>query len=295
MSRTPPRPPVLLIGMHRSGTSLLSRMLDDLGLFMGWRIAHNHEASFFNRLNAWLLASAGGRWDTPKVSDYLRTDAEGRRLAVEYLRDRLAAPPALEFLGPGRYLRHRSLFGLREPWGFKDPRTTVLLDIWLEIFPEARVLHLVRNGVDVADSLVRRQRGGLELGRDHFETHRQLFRWRAKRGWFGTSPRVLHLEEAFRLWEEYLELADRLTEGLGDSLLEARYEALLADPRHEMERILAFCQLEPGPERLATSLGGLRTDRAFGFLQNDETRRFWQDVRSSRWMRHWGYDVDPAG
>ena len=119
MRPTQPRPPVLLIGMHRSGTSLLSRMLDDLGMFMGWRLAPNHGARFFNTLNAWLLGSAGGRWDTPKASEYLRTDPEGRRLAVEYLRDRLAAPPAVEFLGPARYLRHRSLFGLREPWGFK--------------------------------------------------------------------------------------------------------------------------------------------------------------------------------
>lgn len=290
MSQAPTCPPILLIGMHRSGTSLLARMLEDLGMFMGWRLAANHEASFFNGLNAWLLSSAGGRWDTPLASDYLRADPVGRDLAVAYLRDRLAAPPALEFLGPGRYLRHGSLFGLQEPWGFKDPRTTVLLDLWLEVFPEAKVLHLVRNGVDVADSLVRRQRGGLELGRRHFEKYRRLFRWRAKQGWFGTSPRVLHLEEAFRLWEEYLELADRLTEGLGDALLEARYETLLANPSTEIERILAFCHLEPDPELLATTLQGVRTDRAFGFLQKEETRLFWQKVRGSRWMRHWGYE-----
>lgn len=286
----PARPPILLIGMHRSGTSLLARMLDSFGLFMGWRLAANHEASFVNRLNAWLLAAAGGRWDTPLSSDYLRADEAGRRLALSYLRDRMAAPSVIEFLGPKRYLVQRSLFELREPWGFKDPRTTAVLDFWLELFPRAKVLHLVRNGVDVADSLVRRQRAGFELGRANFERHRRMFRWRAKRGWFGTSPRVAHHAEAFRLWEEYLELADRLTAGLGESLLEVRFESLLENPREHLARILAFCGLDPAPRQLEEALAGLNADRAFGFRQKEGTRALWREVHGTRWMARWGYD-----
>ena len=40
-------PPVIVIGMHRSGTSLLARLLRAGGVFMGaWRNNHD-EAQFF--------------------------------------------------------------------------------------------------------------------------------------------------------------------------------------------------------------------------------------------------------
>ena len=212
-------PPVILAGMHRSGTSLLARMLDDLGLFLGWRLGPDHEATYFNKLNEWLLAAAGGRWDTPEAVRYLRSDPAGIEHACRHLADRLTAPPVLEFLGPWHYLRHRSAFALRRPWGFKDPRSTVSLDIWCRLFPEAKVIHLVRHGVDVAHSLVRRQQQGQQLGYDNFARHRRLFRWTGKRGWFGDSPRVGHLRQAFELWEVYLELAQPALEALPASRL----------------------------------------------------------------------------
>ncbi len=289
-----PSPPVLLIGMHRSGTSLLVRLLDSLGLFVGWKLAANHEASFFNKHNAWLLAAAGGRWDTPAAIDHLLADGDGVELALAYLEGRLASAAALEFLGPRRYLRYRSLSAVAEPWGWKDPRTTVTLPLWLRLFPGARVLHLVRNGVDVAESLHRRQLAGRELGRHHLERHRRLLGLVAKKGWFGTSPRVANRLDAFRLWEEYLDYGTRFTEGLGERLLELRYETLLRHPQREMDRILAFCRLAPGRQRLADALAGLRRDRAFAFRHDAELTELWQQLRGSSWMRRYGYDSLPV-
>lgn len=289
-------PPVILVGMHRSGTSLLARMLDDLGLFLGWRLGPDHEATYFNKLNEWLLSAAGGRWDTPEVVRYLRRDPEGQEHARRHLCDRLAAPPCLEFLGPGRYLRTRSVFGLDEPWGFKDPRSTVTLDLWRQIFPQAKIIHLVRHGVDVANSLVRRQHQGQDLGYRNFAKHRQLFRWTGKRGWFGDSPRVGHLEEAFHLWEAYLEHAQPGLEGLdGEHLLELCYETLLTDPIPQMQRIAAFCGLDATSKRIQSSVAGIRADRAFSFRNHSELVQLWQDIRETPWMRRFGYDQLPEG
>ena len=41
-------------------------------------------------------------------------------------------------------------------WGWKDPRTTITFPIWLQVFPKAKILHILRNGVDVAISIYRR-------------------------------------------------------------------------------------------------------------------------------------------
>jgi len=50
-----PHSPIIIIGMSRSGTSMLTRMLDELGLFVGKKLTKNHEALFFRKINDWLL------------------------------------------------------------------------------------------------------------------------------------------------------------------------------------------------------------------------------------------------
>jgi hypothetical protein len=42
-----PYPPVIIIGMSRSGTTLLVEMLEQLGLFAGNKKTRNNEALFF--------------------------------------------------------------------------------------------------------------------------------------------------------------------------------------------------------------------------------------------------------
>jgi hypothetical protein len=42
------------------------------------------------------------------------------------------------------------------PWGWKNPRTCITLPLFREVFPEARLLHIVRNEDDIAESFMRR-------------------------------------------------------------------------------------------------------------------------------------------
>ena len=42
-------PPIIIIGMSRSGTGMLAKMLEDLGLFIGKSKDRNNEALFFYR------------------------------------------------------------------------------------------------------------------------------------------------------------------------------------------------------------------------------------------------------
>ncbi len=53
------KPPIIIVGMHRSGTSMISRILEELGIFMGKSKDANHKASFFHNLNNWLLQQSG--------------------------------------------------------------------------------------------------------------------------------------------------------------------------------------------------------------------------------------------
>lgn len=288
------RPPVVVIGMHRSGTTLTARVLDRHGLFVGARQAAQHESSYFNKQNRWLLASAGGRWDTPCAIDHLLADTAGKHLAVEYLRLQQASPRAVEFLGLARYLRLRRIDRLAEPWGWKDPRTTVTLPLWLEVFPGARVLHVVRNGVDVAESLYRRQLAGQSQAESRWNRLRPIYHLRSKKGWFGTSPRLTRRIEGFRLWEEYLGFAERHTSGLGDRVKTVRFEDMLARPSDILPQILEFCRLPARRQEVERTIATLRPERSEAFRGQETLIDMWEQVRSSAWMRTFGYDQHPG-
>ena len=57
--------PVVVVGMHRSGTSLVSRILDDCGVMMGKDLQEDHESIFFISLNEWIYGNAGASWERP--------------------------------------------------------------------------------------------------------------------------------------------------------------------------------------------------------------------------------------
>ena len=84
------RPPVILLGMHRSGTSLVARLLDDLGLFQGSDLQEDHESVYFLEVNDLLMRRVGASWDNPApVRGFLR-DPAALDPFVEFATDRRA-------------------------------------------------------------------------------------------------------------------------------------------------------------------------------------------------------------
>lgn len=189
------------VGMHRSGTSLVAQVLEEIGLFLGWRKDINHEAWFFLRLNDWLLHQCGGAWDQPAPIRHLLANPLGRRMVGDYLRFMLGAPRAATFLGPWQYLRYRSVAAIDRPWRWKDPRNTFTLPLWLDLFPEARIVHIYRHGVDVAASLKRRQSESVDQSQSRLQRRRWIHAFAIpRRGGFAESSRCAELDDALRLW-----------------------------------------------------------------------------------------------
>lgn len=146
-------PPVAVIGMHRSGTSCLAGCLQDLGLNLGevnTAAPHNRKG---NRENPRLwpvhdavLARVGAAWDNPPTD------------AVAWTRDEIAALKAVL----------ADYDAVPRPWGFKDPRATVLLDGWFEVLPDLRLIGSFRHPLAVAGSLA---------ARNGYETDRSVAIW----------------------------------------------------------------------------------------------------------------------
>ena len=235
--------PIILIGMHRSGTSLLSRMLENLGLFLGKSKDENNEAIFFQSINDWLLRQTGGSWDNPAPIQYLFDSPEILKRTTDYVRRYLlTSPRAALYTGWFHYLRHRRLTPLSRPWGWKDPRNTFTLPIWLDIFPKLKVIHLHRPGTDVALSL--RRRGRREFRLQHWYHSLPLLHWiRPKRGGFVHSLRCDHLDSGLALWNEYMEQGNHHVAALKKRAFDISFETLVREPVRSLTPLAGFCEL----------------------------------------------------
>jgi hypothetical protein len=146
--------PVCVAGMHRSGTSLVARLLAASKVYGGPPAdlvtpAPDNPEGFgenlrFLRLNDAVLARLGGFWDRPP-----------------------AMPPG--WVSSPRLSRLRqdaaqlvAGFQGHEPWFWKDPRNSLTVAFWRELLPDLQVVVCVRNPREVVASLERR--GGIEDG-----------------------------------------------------------------------------------------------------------------------------------
>jgi Sulfotransferase family len=275
-----PSAPVIIIGMHRSGTTMLARQLEALGVFMGKKKEANHESTFFLNVNRWLVGQTGGFWDNPQSIHYLLENREARQQVVDYIdRYLLRTPRVIAYLGWGKYIRHRSPFALDIPWGWKCPMNTFTLPIWLDLFPHAKVIHIYRHGVDVANSL--RQRGRRDANPARFqELYLKLpilHTVRPKSGEF-IRVRCDSLEGGLSLWEEYFNEARSHIDAMGGRALELKYETLLSEPARVLTEVARFCDLSVGDTAIRKVATLVKSERAYAYREKPDLQAFAERV-----------------
>lgn len=153
-----------ILGMHRSGTSMLAGTLRASGVYFGevldQKFARNptglQEAPAILFMQEDLLQKNGGAWHSPpEALTWERLHLAVRDLFIESRREHAL-------------------------WGFKDPRTLITLDGWFEACPDMLCMGIFRHPSEVAMSIHRR---------NEFELDRCFEIWRAY------NERLLRLTE----------------------------------------------------------------------------------------------------
>ena len=212
------QPPFFIVGCDRSGTTMLRLILDgslDVAIptesmilvdFAGQTADALATDDEFDRL-------AGAVWRHPKVREWHLPGSpplrEGRTGPAAY-RAALEAP----------FLAYAALHG-KPRWADKTPYYVGELDLVKRVFPQARIVNLVRDGRDVALSLLRVP--------------------------FGPS----NVWAAARQWRAAVDAGDAGEARYGEDVLTIRYEDLVADPEPVVKRVCAFCEIAYRPEMLA--------------------------------------------
>lgn len=258
--------PVIVLGMHRSGTTMLVKVLNCAGVFMGSRLSGNLEPRVFQDANRQILDYFDASWlnvsSVPQPRAFYTGFAGLAAEIADRLRDELAARyfDDLPVGGPG--------------WGFKDPRTCLTAALFLRIFPRARALYIFRDPLDVAKSIVareERQRGKYPRGmRVELSTHEELM-WRAVKAWETYNRFAL---ETLDLFQEYAVV---------------RYESVAASPLNLLPPALAALGLEVS----TTSISGLgiappvRDDSGSEIAPSDALRDYIAELDVSQKLRRY--------
>jgi hypothetical protein len=256
-------PPLIVIGAHRSGTSVVSHMLATLGVYMGpqagyapdgvrfvegdARLEWNGEAPPFYFQNERLLARAGAAWNRVEPFLRVRDDAGFAERSRRMLQLATFGSLARGYLAP----LPPTYIG---PWGWKDPRNSLTLPYWLRLFPQARIIHVRRDPKEVAESLHRRALAWQAGPRQEVPLVRKLqaavddpasLARALRRRVFGSpalpppSDPCLLYPACVRLAYLYLHQCFRLRER-GACYLELRHERLVVDPQQCAAELAQF-------------------------------------------------------
>jgi len=242
--------PIVVCGMHRSGTSVLSQLLDLSGIEMGHFRDANHESYLYLFTNRILLQKLGVRWDTIKglpetySADHInRLTRLAGRLTSGWVARQL-------FNGWGADVRLS-----KQPWGWKDPRNCVLLPVWLQLFPNLKVIYLERDGLDVALSLQTRAQKTEQAIADQYDDGRLISLVRILFTNRCGQYSVEDLDDGIALWAEYIERFETAVRNTDVPVFRLSYEELTADPVGKMGEIHRFAGLQsPMSESVAEAL-----------------------------------------
>ncbi len=129
--------------MHRSGSSLFANWLHSSGIFIGENLygpassnkkGHFEDHDFLNLHKNDLLEKKEDISGLFVKSSNLKFENKSKLLAKEIIKQRANHPI----------------------WGWKEPRTTLYLNAWKELIPQLKVIVLVRDEVEVVESLYKR-------------------------------------------------------------------------------------------------------------------------------------------
>lgn len=248
---------VFILGMHRSGTSALTRLMNIMGMQLGKDLLgakEGNEAGHWEPmkvidLNERVLAALGRTWSDPREMDIGWLEQREIRALI----------PEARLLLEAEYLQHPL-------WAIKDPRLSRLLPFWTAALSDAevatssqRAILAVRHPWEVASSLCKRDGMPLSQGLLLWLQHTN----EALHASHGMKRVVVAYDNLLKDWRTEIERIDRNLElGLSQSSSSSNF-----GDRDEMAGIFLDGRLRhenvesadvPVPEDLLSLYGKLR-------------------------------------
>ncbi|HPA17695.1 MAG TPA: sulfotransferase [Verrucomicrobiae bacterium] len=279
-------PPIVVYNKSHSGSRLLANLLEASGIFLGANLNESRDSLDILRL----VESLVGQY-YPDYGPLWKNPRDGGELADLA---RSAFDAHLEGCWPG------------QPWGWKLCETAYVLPVIDRIFPDAKYIHLIRDGRDVA--FCDHQAPNTAFWRKiYFDTDR-IRVWHGDRLKKEQYLRRSHVYNAIH-WTNSVAVGRAYGAMMRERLLEVRYEDLCLSFDKTAREILRFAGIarpEPAiravaPSVRTASIGKFRAAHkrqlqevlaiekplllSLGYLQEDSEKPLVQPRRRAPWWR----------
>ena len=275
--------PIIIIGMHRSGTTLISKILQDFGVFMGFYKEKNEESKYFLKFNDWILKQTYSTWDSPE--NFLMLDNNSQYFFEQICRQSIRSPISnIRYFGWNKFLKGYSFKNPPKYWGWKDPRNTFTIDLWKQVFPDARIIHIYRNPVDIAVSLRKRES---EKKAQLISSNPSMIKILSNKGRIANvSFRLTDYEECFNVWKLYVEKSFNVD----SDCLHIKYEDFLTYPEEIIYKILNHVNLNIQKSTVEDKIKQINVDRKYAFYKKTEMISFYEKIKNDSLIQRLGYD-----
>ncbi len=134
---------LILVGMHRSGTSLTAQWLEKTGLFIGDKMVGSN------------VGNENGHFEDEDFNFLQHNILQENSLSYKVRgSQKIKIAKKFEAQAKAIVLKRNEEKG---DWGWKDPRTCLLLDFWNNLIPNPYYLFVYRSYSEVASSIYRRE------------------------------------------------------------------------------------------------------------------------------------------
>lgn len=200
--------------MHRCGTSVVAKTLFELGLDLGV------SEQFLPANESNPLGYFENQWLSYQVNDVLLEHFSGSwKSPPDFPHDWLEIESVKRLEEDVRQFARANFSGSH--WGWKDPRSSLLLPFWKRVFPQTRHIICLRNPLDVAASLQVRE--------------------------------DMPISAAIKLWKHYVTSA--LFETEDSERLVLFFEDVITNSHTTIRRLANFCDLGIPPSMLEAESG----------------------------------------
>ena len=258
--------PIIITGMHRSGTSLLSRIIEYNSVFFGSYKDINNESIYFQNINKWLMSINSSSWDNPSsFLDSINTD--NFKINTKKLGLIINGKSNFKYFGLKNIIINKNFFTYNNLWGWKDPRNIFTLPFWFELFPNSKVIIVSRHPFDVVNSLLKREKNNIKNDKNNISKYYPYFLitfFRLSNFSNRSSLLIKNFDDGINLYIKYFDESKRLLDKYKKNIKIVRYEDLITNKVESINEVLQFLNIK-SINKNNKFLETINEDRAFNF------------------------------
>lgn len=272
--------PVVIGGLGGSGTRLITKILNELGFYLGDDLNESYDNLWFTLLFKRVETLAASEEEFTVLTEILLKGMTG---CEKFTKNQIDLINQLALTARDKHsvkwLKKRALSLLSKKktkiqsdtrWGWKEPNSHVFLDRLLERFTTMKYIHVVRNGLDMAYSSNQHQLtlwGQHFLGENHSPTPRSSLEF-----WCITNKRIVEISKS-----------------MGTNFLFLNYDNFCTNPETGITELYEFLGLNDAIVSLSSLSDLIRVPSSIGRFKQFDTNIFAEE--DVAYVKKLGFDT----